>query len=43
MLKELQGIGRKGGLAGFEIIEGVVLTDEEWTPQNASSLASILQ
>jgi long-chain acyl-CoA synthetase len=37
LLQELQGTGRKAGLAGFEIIEGVVLTDSEWTPQNVSS------
>jgi long-chain acyl-CoA synthetase len=37
LLKDLQGTGRKAGLAGFEIIEGVVLTDSEWTPQNVSS------
>ena len=36
VLKELQTMGRRGGLAGFEIIEGVVLSDEEWTPQNVS-------
>lgn len=34
VLKQLQQAGQKGGLAGFEIIEGVVLADEEWTPQN---------
>jgi long-chain acyl-CoA synthetase len=34
VLKGLQGTGRKAGLAEFEIIEGVVLTDSEWTPQN---------
>lgn len=34
VLKELQAAGRSGGLAGIEIIEGVVLSDEEWTPQN---------
>lgn len=34
VLKELQNAGRAGGLAGIEIIEGVVLSDEEWTPQN---------
>ncbi|KAF2403305.1 acetyl-CoA synthetase-like protein [Trichodelitschia bisporula] len=34
VLKQLQDAGRKGGLAGIEIIEGVVLADEEWTPQN---------
>jgi len=34
VLKQLQDAGRKGGLQGIEIIEGVVLADEEWTPQN---------
>jgi long-chain acyl-CoA synthetase len=34
VLKELQTAGRKGGLQGIEIIEGVVLADEEWNPQN---------
>ncbi|EQB51483.1 AMP-binding enzyme [Colletotrichum gloeosporioides Cg-14] len=34
VLKELQSAGRQGGLSGIEIIEGVVLSDEEWTPQN---------
>ena len=37
VLKQLQAAGQKGGLCGFEIIEGVVLADEEWTPQNVSS------
>ena len=37
VLKEMQNAGKAGGLAGFEIIEGVVLADEEWTPQNVSS------
>lgn len=36
VLQQLQTVGRKSGLAGFEIIEGVVLADEEWTPQNVS-------
>lgn len=34
VLKQLQETGKKGGLSGIEIIEGVVLADEEWTPQN---------
>jgi long-chain acyl-CoA synthetase len=34
VLKQLQAVGRKAGLAGIEIITGVVLADEEWTPQN---------
>lgn len=33
VLKDLLAIGKRGGLAGQELIEGVVLTDEEWTPQ----------
>jgi long-chain acyl-CoA synthetase len=36
VLKELQTAGRNGGLSGIEIIEGVVVSDEEWTPQNVS-------
>lgn len=34
VLKEMQNAGREGGLSGIEIIEGVVLSDDEWTPQN---------
>ncbi|KAK2741562.1 long-chain fatty acid-CoA ligase [Myotisia sp. PD_48] len=34
VLKEMQAAGRAGGLNGFEIIDGVILSDEEWTPQN---------
>lgn len=37
VLKELQNAGKAGGLSGIEIIEGVVLADEEWTPQNVST------
>lgn len=37
VLKELQAAGRQGGLAGIEIIDGVVLADEEWTAANVSS------
>jgi long-chain acyl-CoA synthetase len=37
VLKAMQQAGRSGGLSGIEIIEGVVLADEEWTPQNAST------
>ena len=42
VLKQLQSAGQKGGLAGFEIIEGVVLADEEWTPQNVSLICRML-
>ncbi|KAH8656196.1 long-chain-fatty-acid-CoA ligase-like protein [Tricladium varicosporioides] len=34
VLRELQQAGRQGGLSGIEIIEGAILADEEWTPQN---------
>ncbi|EEY14684.1 long-chain-fatty-acid-CoA ligase [Verticillium alfalfae VaMs.102] len=32
VLREWQNAGRTGGLSGIEIVEGVVLSDEEWTP-----------
>ena len=38
VLKEMQAAGKAGGLSGIEIIEGVVLTDEEWTSANVSFL-----
>lgn len=41
VLKEMQNAGKAGGLAGFEIIEGVVLADEEWTPQNVRNLPTL--
>lgn len=34
VLGQLQSAGRAGGLRGIEILNGVVLADEEWTPQN---------
>ena len=36
VLKEVQSAGRKGGLAGIELVSGIVLVHEEWTPQNVS-------
>lgn len=36
VLKQLQSTGKAGGLNGIEIVSGVVLSDEEWTPQNVS-------
>ncbi|RYC77794.1 hypothetical protein BFJ63_vAg19332 [Fusarium oxysporum f. sp. narcissi] len=32
VLKELQMTGRRAGLAEMEIVSGVIVTDEEWTP-----------
>ena len=40
VLKELQAAGKQGGLAGIEIVDGVVLADEEWTPQNGFTTAA---
>jgi len=34
VLRELLAAGKKGGLQGIELVQGVVMTDEEWTPQN---------
>ena len=42
VLKALQSVGKAGGLSGIEIIEGVVLADEEWTPANVSLSYSVV-
>ena len=34
VLKEIQSTGKQGGLAGIEILDGLVMTDEEWNPAN---------
>lgn len=34
VLKDLQAAGRRGGLTGIEIIDGVVMADEEWNTAN---------
>ncbi|KAI9046088.1 fatty acid activator Faa4 [Aspergillus affinis] len=34
VLRELQKAGRQGQLSAFEIIDGVVLDKDEWTPHN---------
>lgn len=41
VLQQLQAAGRAGGLRGIEIIDGVVLSDEEWTPHNVSDFRAI--
>jgi long-chain acyl-CoA synthetase len=41
VLQQLQAAGRAGGLRGIEIINGVVLSDDEWTPQNVSDSQAI--
>ncbi|PLB33125.1 long-chain fatty acid-CoA ligase FAA1 [Aspergillus candidus] len=40
VLQELQNAGRAGGLRGIEIVSGVVLSDEEWTPQTGYMTAA---
>ena len=42
ILRELQAAGKQGGLVGVEIIEGVVLADEEWTPANVRKCKHII-
>jgi long-chain acyl-CoA synthetase len=39
VLKQLQTTGRNGNLKGIELIEGVVLAEEEWIPQNVSEMS----
>jgi len=34
VLKDMHTVAKKAGLAGIELIEGVVLSAEEWTPEN---------
>ena len=36
VLKDLQAAGKSAGLSGIEIVDGVVMADEEWTPENVS-------
>lgn len=43
VLKELQNYGRQGRLKGIEIIDGVVLAEEEWNPQNVCERPSCYQ
>jgi len=41
VLKQLQDAGRKNGLGGIEIIDGLFLVSDEWTPQNVSIKVSL--
>ena len=36
-LAEIQKQGRSGGLTGIEIVDGIVVAREEWTPANVST------
>jgi len=40
ILQDLLSVGKKGGLSGIELLQAVVLTDEEWTPQNGLTTAA---
>lgn len=40
VLREMQQAGKDGGLAGIEIIDGVVMAAEEWTAANVSPFFS---
>ncbi|KAF3079147.1 long-chain fatty acid-CoA ligase [Orbilia oligospora] len=41
VLKDLLAVGRRGGLAGIELIDGVVIADDEWTPQSGLVTAAM--
>ena len=39
-MKQLQVVGKKAGLSSMEIVVGVIVGDEEWTPQNNMTTAT---
>ncbi|KAK4160050.1 long-chain-fatty-acid--CoA ligase 1 [Cladorrhinum sp. PSN259] len=41
VLKSLQGVAKKNGLSGMETVQGVVVVDDEWTPDNVSNKYSL--
>jgi long-chain acyl-CoA synthetase len=38
VLRDLVEVGKQAGLGGMEIVSGVLIVDEEWTPANVSTL-----
>jgi long-chain acyl-CoA synthetase len=42
VLSELLTVGKRGGLSGIEMIQGLVLVPEEWTPENVFLFAEML-
>lgn len=40
VLNSIQSTGKQGGLAGIEILDGLVMADEEWNPQNGMTTAA---
>ena len=43
VLREMQSVGKKGGLTSIEMIEGVVLSDEEWTAAECEYYTPLLK
>lgn len=41
ILKDLIAVGKRGGLIGIEIIDGVVVAGDEWTPQSGLLTAAM--
>jgi long-chain acyl-CoA synthetase len=40
VFNQMQAIGKRAGLASFEMIAGVVMAEEEWTPENGFTTAA---
>jgi hypothetical protein len=40
VLKEVNGVGKKNGLKGPEVLGGMILDEEEWTPENGMTTAA---
>ena len=38
---ELLSVGKRAGLSNIEMLQGVVLSAEEWTPESVYSLATV--
>jgi long-chain acyl-CoA synthetase len=40
ILKECNAVGKKNAFKPMELLEGVILTPEEWTPENGLTTAA---
>ena len=40
VLQECNNLGKKNQFKGIEMLEGIVLTPEEWTPENEMTTAA---
>ena len=38
VLDDMLAAGKKAGLQGIELVAGIVLSDEKWTPENVNHL-----